>query len=168
MLDLGVVEDGAIAVRSGRIVATGPTEAIARDYAADDEFDLSGYDVMPGFVDCHTHPVFAATREREFHMRCQGADYMAIAQKGGGILSSMRSVRAASLQELTDVTRERLWGFLQNGTTTVEAKTGYGLSLADEEKSLNTEKVPVETGGSCASSPTQMILESSHISLVIA
>ena len=136
MLDLGVVEDGAIAVRSGRIVATGPTDAIARDYAAEDEFDLSGYVVMPGFVDCHTHPVFAATREREFHMRCQGADYMAIAQKGGGILSSMRAVRATSLEALTDATRERLWGFLQNGTTTVEAKTGYGLSLQDEEKSL--------------------------------
>ena len=97
---------------------------------------LSGFVVMPGFVDCHTHPVFAATREGEFHQRCQGADYMAIAKQGGGILSSMRAVRAMSLAELTELTIERLWGFPEHGTTTVECKTGYGLSLADEEKSL--------------------------------
>jgi imidazolonepropionase-like amidohydrolase len=136
MQQLGVIEDGAIAVREGRIVAVGPTERIARDYRAAEELDLSGYVVMPGFVDCHTHPVFARTRENEFHMRCAGADYMAIAQSGGGILSSMRAVREMSLEELTARTERHLWGFAANGTTTVECKSGYGLSLADEEKSL--------------------------------
>lgn len=136
MRRLGVVADGAVAVRGGRIVAVGPTDAIARDYRAREELDLSDHVVLPGFVDCHTHPVFAATREHEFHLRCAGADYMAIAAAGGGILSSMRAVRAASLEALTACTVEHLWGFLAHGTTTVECKSGYGLSLADEEKSL--------------------------------
>src|SRR6185295_3859676 len=91
MRALGVVPDGAVAVRGGRVVATGPTDEMRRDYRAGDELDLSGYVVLPGFVDCHTHPVFAATREGEFHQRCAGADYMAIAEQGGGILSSMRA-----------------------------------------------------------------------------
>jgi len=136
MQQLGVVADGAVAVHEGRIVATGPTEAIARDYRAAEELDLSDYVVLPGFVDCHTHPVFARTREVEFHLRCAGADYMAIAAAGGGILSSMRAVREVSLDELAERTLRHLWGFAAHGTTTVECKTGYGLSLADEEKSL--------------------------------
>lgn len=136
MRDLGIVRDGAIAVREGRIVACGPTDAIAREHRARHEVDLSGFVVLPGFVDCHTHPVFARTREEEFHMRCAGADYMAIAQAGGGILSSMRAVRQAGLAELTDTTVRHLWGFAAHGTTSVECKTGYGLSLADEKRSL--------------------------------
>ena len=136
MQQLGVIADGAVAVREGRIVAVGTTEAIARDYRAAEELDLSGYVVMPGFVDCHTHPVFARTREHEFHMRCAGADYMAIGAAGGGILSSMRAVREMALAELAERTERHLWGFLAHGTTTVECKTGYGLSLLDEEKSL--------------------------------
>ncbi len=137
MQPLGVVPDAAIAVKDGRIVAVGPTDRITRDHRAPEELDLGGFVVVPGFVDCHTHPVFAATREREFHMRCAGADYMAIAQAGGGILSSMRAVRAASLEELVARTEQHLWGFLEHGTTTIEAKSGYGLSLADEQKSLD-------------------------------
>ncbi len=136
MQQLGVIADGAIAVRDGRIVAVGPTDSIARDYRAAEELDLQGYVVLPGFVDCHTHPVFARTRENEFHMRCAGADYMAIAAAGGGILSSMRAVREMPVEELAERTQRHLWGFLAHGTTTVECKTGYGLSLADEEKSL--------------------------------
>ena len=92
MRKLGVIEDGALAVKDGRIVAVGPTDEIVRDYQAAEELDLDGFVVMPGFVDCHTHPVFAKTREHEFHMRCAGADYMEIAQAGGGILSSMKAV----------------------------------------------------------------------------
>ncbi|MBL8755000.1 MAG: imidazolonepropionase [Planctomycetes bacterium] len=136
MRALGVVADGAVAVKNGRVVACGPTERIARDYRATDELDLSDHVVLPGLVDCHTHPVFATTRENEFHMRCAGADYMAIAQAGGGILSSMRAVREAPLSALVERTERHLWGFLAHGATTVECKTGYGLSLADEEKSL--------------------------------
>ncbi|MBL8748769.1 MAG: imidazolonepropionase [Planctomycetes bacterium] len=136
MRDLGVVADGAVAVRDGRVVATGTTDRIGRDYRAAEELDLSGFVVLPGFVDCHTHPVFARTRENEFHMRCAGADYMAIAAAGGGILSSMRAVREASFDDLVERTERNLWGFAAHGTTTVECKTGYGLSLADEKKSL--------------------------------
>ncbi len=136
MQRLGVIDDGAVAVRNGRIVATGATAAIVKAYRAVDEVDLSGFVVLPGFVDCHTHPVFARTRENEFHQRCAGADYMAIAAAGGGILSSMRGVREMPLAELAERTERHLWGFAANGTTTVECKTGYGLSLADEEKSL--------------------------------
>ncbi|MFY9344653.1 MAG: imidazolonepropionase [Planctomycetota bacterium] len=136
MRALGVIPDGAVAVRGGRIVATSTTDELGRAYRATDELDLSGYVVLPGFVDCHTHPVFARTREHEFHLRCAGADYMAIAAAGGGILSSMRAVRELPLSELAERTERHLWGFAAHGTTTVECKTGYGLSLADEEKSL--------------------------------
>ncbi|MBM4060523.1 MAG: imidazolonepropionase, partial [Planctomycetes bacterium] len=134
--ELGVIADGAVAVRGGRIVAVGPTDAIARDYRAAEQVDLTGRVVLPGFVDCHTHPVFARTREHEFHLRCAGADYMAIAAAGGGILSSMRAVRETGLDELAARTERHLWGFLAHGTTAVECKSGYGLSLADEGKSL--------------------------------
>jgi imidazolonepropionase len=136
MQQLGVIQDGAIAVRNGRIVAIGSTDSMARTFRADAELDLSGFVVLPGFVDCHTHPVFATTREGEFHQRCAGADYMAIANAGGGILSSMRAVREMSQAELAARTAEHLWGFATHGTTTVECKSGYGLSLADETKSL--------------------------------
>ncbi len=136
MRRLDVVRDGAVAVRDGRIVAVGATDEIARAFRAGEELDLSGFVVLPGFVDCHTHPVFATTREHEFHLRCAGADYMAIAAAGGGILSSMRAVREASLEALAARTERHLWGFAAHGTTTVEAKSGYGLSLADERKSL--------------------------------
>ena len=136
MRALGVIDDGAVAVRDGRIVATGPTDRLLRDYRAADELDLSGHVVLPGFVDCHTHPVFARTREHEFHLRCAGADYMQIAAAGGGILSSMRAVREMPLAELAERTERHLWGFAAHGTTTVECKSGYGLSFADEEKSL--------------------------------
>ncbi len=137
MRQLGVIDDGAVAVRDGRVVAVGTTAEITGAFRADEELDLSGFVVMPGFVDSHTHPVFARTREHEFHLRCAGADYMAIAQAGGGILSSMRAVREAELEHLVAMTDKHLWGFAAHGTTTIEAKSGYGLSLVDEQKSLS-------------------------------
>ena len=136
MSRLGIVEDGAVAVGEGRILATGKTSDLQARYPGFDEVNLRGHVVMPGFVDCHTHPVFAATREQEFHMRCAGADYMAIAAAGGGILSSMRAVREASPDQLQDSVRSHLDGFLVQGTTTIEAKSGYGLSTDSEVKSL--------------------------------
>jgi imidazolonepropionase len=145
MCQLGVIADGAIAVQHGRIVAVGPTDHITRDYQAAETLDLYGYVVLPGLVDGHTHPVFAATRESEFHQRCAGADYMAIANAGGGILSSMRAVRTTGLADLTETTQRHLWGFLQHGTTTVECKSGYGLSLADELKSLQALQAALQT-----------------------
>ena len=136
MAAVGNIEDGAVAVHDGKIVATGTTDEIGARFQSSEEIDLSGFVVVPGFVDCHTHPVFVATREREFHMRCGGADYMQIAAEGGGILSSWAAVRATGLDELTEETRKHLWGFLAHGTTTVECKSGYGLSTAAEVKSL--------------------------------
>lgn len=132
----GLIEDGAIAVRDGRILATGKTKELQSRYPRFQVIDLHDRVVLPGFVDCHTHPVFTATREEEFHQRCQGADYMAIAASGGGILSSVRAVRAASLQDLTNRVRKHLDGFLAHGTTSIEAKSGYGLSTEAEVKSL--------------------------------
>ncbi|MCA8943311.1 MAG: imidazolonepropionase [Planctomycetes bacterium] len=137
MQRLDVVEDGAIAVRDGRIVATGTTQDIQGRYESRDVVDLSDYVVMPGFVDCHTHPVFASTREGEFHMRCAGADYMAIAQAGGGILRSVRSVHEATDEHLRQMVRKHYDGFLAHGTTTIEAKSGYGLTTETEVKSLD-------------------------------
>lgn len=136
MRKLGVIEDGAVAVKDGRIVQVGTTDEITRRYRAPEELDFDGFVVMPGFVDCHTHPVFAKTREKEFHMRCAGADYMEIAKAGGGILSSMHAVREASLEHLVEMTERHLWRFLEHGTTTIEAKGGYGLSLEAEQKSM--------------------------------
>ncbi|MGE0145409.1 MAG: imidazolonepropionase [Planctomycetota bacterium] len=128
--------DGAIAVRDGRVVATGSTQELRQRFVAREEVDLRGLVVFPGFVDSHTHPVFAKTREREFHMRCAGADYMAIAAAGGGILESVRALRETTEAELVALVRARLDGFLAHGTTTIEGKSGYGLSVDAELRSL--------------------------------
>lgn len=142
-----VVRDGAIAVREGRIVATGTTEALMKVYEAPKPRDLRGLVVLPGFVDAHTHPVFGETREGEFHLRCRGADYVEIAKQGGGILSSVRSLRAISEERLLGLVEKRLRGFLALGTTSIEGKSGYGLSLESELKSLRAlQKASLETG----------------------
>ena len=132
----GVQHDGAIAVRDGQVVATGPDAEMARRFVGEDELDLAGYVVVPGFVDCHTHPAFGATREQEFALRCGGADYVEISRQGGGILSSVRSLRATAELDLRDLVYGRLSRFLALGTTSVEVKSGYGLTTADEQKSL--------------------------------
>ena len=133
---LGVLENGAVAARGGKIVAVGSTREMVDRFRAKREVDLDGLVVMPGLVDCHTHPVFVATREAEFHRRCQGADYMAIAAAGGGILSSVAAIRRASPGELRSRVDEHLDGFLAHGTTTIEAKSGYGLDFDSEIASL--------------------------------
>jgi imidazolonepropionase len=102
--------------------------------------DGSGKTLLPGFVDCHTHPVFWKTREDEFIMRTQGKSYEEIAAAGGGIRNSVRQFRKASKEEIKIKTRERIDLFLQYGTTTIEAKSGYGLSVDDELKSLEIIK----------------------------
>ncbi|MEZ5975147.1 MAG: imidazolonepropionase [Planctomycetota bacterium] len=125
----------AIGIRGGRIAAIGP-EAELRAAGADAEVHANGGLVIPGLVDSHTHPVFLGTREGEFEDRLRGKTYLEIAQAGGGILSSLRGVRESSVEELVEVLLVRLDRFLALGTTTVEAKSGYGLSVADELKSL--------------------------------
>ncbi|MBI4617073.1 MAG: imidazolonepropionase [Planctomycetes bacterium] len=134
--ELGIVEDGAVAIRDGRVVAVGKTAEIRSAYRALETIDASGKLVAPGFVDAHTHPVFVGTRENEFAMRLAGADYVEIARSGGGIRSSVRQVRQATRERLVELLRARADEFLLSGTTTVEAKSGYGLSVEDEMKSL--------------------------------
>lgn len=131
-----VVPDGAVAIADGRIVAVGPAREIEARHAPARRLDARGGLVVPGFVDAHSHPVFVGTREEEFELRTRGATYVEIAQAGGGILSSVRGVRAAGEEQLLALLLARAERFLDHGTTTLEAKSGYGLTLADELKSL--------------------------------
>ncbi|HGY54659.1 MAG TPA: imidazolonepropionase [Caldithrix abyssi] len=122
-----LVEDGKII----RIIPAGEKSATAEEI-----IDAGGQTVLPGFVDAHTHPVFWLTREDEFIMRVQGKSYEEIAAAGGGIRNSVRRFRQAGKEEIKEVTRRRLKRFFEYGTTTIEAKSGYGLSTEDEIKSL--------------------------------
>lgn len=134
--DLAAVSDGALAVKGGRIVAAGTTEELRRAYQPKATVDARGALVTPGLVDPHTHLVFAGSREAEFEMRCAGKSYLEIAQAGGGIHATVEKVRAATREELVKAARPRLEDMLDRGTTTVEAKSGYGLTPDDEVKSL--------------------------------
>lgn len=137
--DLGAVEvtpRGAVAIDAGRILEVGGAEDLGRRYSPRETLDADGGTVLPGFVDAHTHPVFAGTREREFEQRMAGASYVEIAEAGGGIASSLAGVRSASREELTALLLTRADRFLAAGTTTIEAKTGYGLTLEDELRGL--------------------------------
>jgi imidazolonepropionase len=137
MRELAVVRDGAMLVRDGRIERVGSRQEIERAAGADIEvIDAGGRIVMPGFVDAHTHPVFAGTRADEFEERMQGTTYAEIAARGGGIRSTVRNTRAASEEDLLAAARRYRGWFLRGGTTTVEAKSGYGLSLDAECKML--------------------------------
>ncbi len=137
MRDVGLIEHGGVAVKDGRIVAVGPTQDLVGRYRAKETIDASGRVVLPGFVDAHTHVVYAGDRVAEFELRIGGATYMEIMAAGGGIVSTMKAVRQASLQTLAAQSRARLDSMLALGTTTAEVKTGYGLSTADEWKLLN-------------------------------
>jgi imidazolonepropionase len=137
--DLGrvsILREGAIACAAGRIVALGPGSELMREHPGAARLDAAGGTVVPGFVDAHTHPVFHGTREDEFERRVAGESYVSIAASGGGILSTVRGLRGASEEELQVRLLARLDRFLQLGTTTLEAKSGYGLTLEDELKSL--------------------------------
>jgi imidazolonepropionase len=137
MCELSIVKHGAMLIAHGRITQVGTRSDIDPLIGADCEvIDAGGRVVMPGFVDAHTHPVFAGTRAGEFEERAGGATYQEIAARGGGIQSTVRATRAATQDEL--VTAGKRYGdwFLRAGTTTVEAKSGYGLTLEDELKIL--------------------------------
>lgn len=139
MQDLGIVADGAVAVGSGRIIVAGPRdEVLAAVEPAPDAawLDAGGRVVTPGFVDPHTHLVFAGGREAEYEARIEGVSYEEIARRGGGINSSVRAVRKAGFHELLARTRCHLDSMLAHGTTTAEAKSGYGLSTEAETKQL--------------------------------
>jgi imidazolonepropionase len=130
--DLGIIEDGAVAITDGNIIAVGKSSDLRQQYQASQTIDASGKVVMPGFVDPHTHSVWAGDRANEFEMRIAGATYMEIMNAGGGIMSTVRKTRSASVDQLIEQTKPRLQRMLQYGTTTVEIKTGYGLDTAAE------------------------------------
>jgi imidazolonepropionase len=131
-----LIENGAVAIRDGCIAAVGTTEALRKQYKGEEELDASGCVVLPGFVDPHTHVIWAGDRAREFELRQEGAKYLDILAAGGGILSTVRSTRAASTEDLIRQTQPRLMRMLMHGTTTLEAKTGYGLETEAELKML--------------------------------
>ena len=136
MNELGVIENGAVAIRRGKILALGPSEEIEATYEAGTRISCRERTVLPGFVDCHTHPVFARPRVEEFAQRCRGADYEEILASGGGIHASARALRERTLAELAAGVRRRLDRMLLHGTTGIEAKSGYGLTLKSELRSL--------------------------------
>jgi len=140
MSELGIIKNGSILMRADRIVWIGPTKdlPVREPGVRYQTLDGMGLDLvaLPGFVDSHTHPIFAGTRAEEFEMRCRGMSYQEIAESGGGIRSSVRQLRAATINQLVDRAERHFWQFLSHGTTTIEAKSGYGLSLEDELKSL--------------------------------
>ncbi|HEX8897333.1 MAG TPA: imidazolonepropionase [Chthoniobacterales bacterium] len=138
---LAVVEDGAMLVRDESIEAVGRRREIEGLLTAGCEVvDAGGRVVLPGFVDAHTHPVFAGIRANEFEQRSSGATYREIAARGGGIRSTVRATRNASLSDLVKIGKRYADWFLRCGTTTIEAKSGYGLTLEDELKILRAIK----------------------------
>jgi imidazolonepropionase len=135
MRELGIVEDAALLARNGKITAVGKRAEIA--IPSDAEIvDAGGRIVLPGFVDAHTHPVFAGTRADEYEQRVRGVTYAEIAAKGGGIRATVRRTREATDAELSARAARYAEWFLRGGTTTIEAKSGYGLSLESELKIL--------------------------------
>lgn len=136
---LGLVEGGLIAARDGRVVYAGPA-AGAPSFEAAETVDCEGRWITPGLVDCHTHIVYGGNRAHEFELRLAGASYEEIARAGGGIVSTMRATREASEEELVRSALPRVDALLREGVTTLEIKSGYGLDLAAEEKSLRAAR----------------------------
>lgn len=136
---LGVIENGRVVIEDGRVVAVGEADEIVVPGSAD-VIDCQGRWVTPGLIDCHTHLVHAGNRAREFEMRLAGASYEEIARAGGGIVSSVRQVREASEAELVSQTLPRLDALIAEGVTTVEVKSGYGLTVEDELKMLRAAR----------------------------
>ena len=135
-----VIQDGAIAVRRGRIVQIGKTREILSAYRSKHVIDASGKTALPGLVDPHTHLIFAGFRDKEFEMKLSGKTYMEILAAGGGILSTVRETRRTGKHRLFEICRERARSLLLHGTTTIEAKSGYGLNTAEEIKCLQVAR----------------------------
>lgn len=145
--ELGIIPDGALLIDQGKVKAAGELAALEQLFTPETEIiDAAGRVVTPGFVDAHTHLVFAGNRADEFELRCTGTTYQEIARQGGGIRSTVRRTRAASASDLLATAQRHAGWFLRNGTTTIEAKSGYGLTTADELKILQVvEQVAAST-----------------------
>jgi len=142
LADPGVLQNAAILVRDGVIAAVGPAAKIERlrESSRAQALDLDGRVVLPGFVDSHTHLIHAASRAEEYELKIRGASYQEIARKGGGILNSVNKLRAATAEQLKARARLFLERFLEHGTTTLEAKSGYGLDVTSELRTLSLHK----------------------------
>jgi imidazolonepropionase len=136
MQTLGIIENGALAIDKGKIVSIGKSVEINRKYKSENRIDAKKKVVCPAFVDPHTHVVFAGNRLNEFELKIKGADYLEILENGGGIISTVKQTREASLESLVEQSRRRLDEMLFCGTVTAEIKTGYGLDTVTELKML--------------------------------
>jgi imidazolonepropionase len=147
--DLSVSQDAAIVIQDEKIIWTGASKKIPKDYSvtAAEMISLKGKTVLPAFVECHTHSVFAGTRAAEFERRLAGESYSSIAASGGGILSTVTATREASLANLKKMAATRLTSFVNQGVTTVEIKSGYGLTIQSELKMLRAAKLAAASVG---------------------
>jgi len=136
----GAIPDGALAIENGRVAWVGKRAALPGELSAREELDGRGGWLTPGLIDCHTHLVYAGNRAGEFEQRLAGVSYEAIARSGGGIMGTMRATRQASEEELTAMSIPRLRRLLDEGVTTIEIKSGYGLDTATELKLLRVAK----------------------------
>ncbi len=136
MQDVGIIENGALAIAEGKIIGIGKTKEIHKQFKSENAIDAKGKVVCPAFVEPHTHIVFAGNRLDEFELKIKGADYLEILENGGGILSTVRQTREASLKDLVKQSLKRLDKLLELGVTTCEVKTGYGLDTETELKML--------------------------------
>src|SRR5205814_6320852 len=149
MSELAIISDGGMLIRDGKIERVGPSAEIEKDVGDKEIVDAGGRVAMPGFVDAHTHLVFAGNRLDDFERRARGESYEQIARAGGGIWSTVQKTRASSDADLLKQAKIHADWFLKCGTTTVEAKSGYGLTLEDELKILRVmrqlnEETPLE------------------------
>ena len=141
--ELGIIRNGAVAIKEGKVLWVGKTGDLPKEFGLSKEgreIDATGKVVMPGLIDSHTHLVFAGSRESEFEQRIQGLSYLELSERGGGILSTVEATRKASFEELFSLGKRRLDRMISKGVTTIEAKSGYGLSLPDEMKILKVMK----------------------------
>ncbi|MCO5142429.1 MAG: imidazolonepropionase [Oligoflexia bacterium] len=139
--DLGIIFDGCLVIQNNKIIWTGKTKNLPSSFKKNTTLiDCKGLTAYPGLVDCHTHPIFSGDRSREFELRMQGSTYQEIAAAGGGIWSTVLATRKSSLAELTTLAEDRFKKISELGVRLLEAKSGYGLNLKDEIKSLEAIK----------------------------
>ncbi len=136
----GLIDEGAVAVANGTIAWAGKSGSVPAQFKHFERFDLSGKLVTPGLIDCHTHLVFGGNRANEFDMRLKGASYEEIARAGGGILSTVNATRDAAEDALLETALPRVDAMLAEGVTTIEIKSGYGLTIDDEIKMLRVAR----------------------------
>lgn len=137
---LGLIDNAALAVKDGKIAYVGPENTLPAEYASFEKIDCENRLITPGLIDCHTHLVHAGNRAHEFELRLNGATYEEVARAGGGIVSSVKNLRAASEDDLVRETLPRLDALIAEGVTTVEVKSGYGLDTESEAKSLRAAR----------------------------